>query len=168
MFCPLWFAPQFPVVSATNVEAVAANDVALQHYGQKVVQGHVTTSSGRQVVIHITFDVMSVRKPLLSTSPLKRRGVTIIFNHDYDRNIFRNGTLNLVSHENHSYLPVTLANGVPHRNAMVVIGENVSMDVDEEVYAADGDEMPEAREASGGDRRAVADADQGGSAGYFC
>ena len=49
---------------------------------------------------------------------------------------------------------------------MVVIGENVSMDVDEEVDAADGDEMPEAREASGGDRR-VADADQGGSAGYF-
>ena len=110
--CPLWFAPQFPVVSATNVEAVAANDVALQQYGQKVVYGNVTTSSGRQVVIQITFDVMSVRKPLLSTSPLKRRGVTIIFNHDYDRNIFRNGTLNLVSHENHSYLPVTLANGV--------------------------------------------------------
>ena len=31
---------------------------------------------------------MSVRKPLLSTSALKRRGVTIIFNHDYDRIIF--------------------------------------------------------------------------------
>ena len=29
---------------------------------------------------------MNVRKPLLSTSALKHRGVTIIFNHDYDRN----------------------------------------------------------------------------------
>ena len=26
--CPPWFAPQFPVVSSTNVEAVAANNVA--------------------------------------------------------------------------------------------------------------------------------------------
>ena len=33
--CPPWFAPQFPMVSSTNVEAVAANNVALQHYGQK-------------------------------------------------------------------------------------------------------------------------------------
>ena len=35
--CPPWFAPQFPMVSSTNVDAVAANNVALQHYGQKVV-----------------------------------------------------------------------------------------------------------------------------------
>ena len=28
--CPPWFAPQFPMVSSTNVEAVAANNVALQ------------------------------------------------------------------------------------------------------------------------------------------
>ena len=31
-FCPPCFAPQFPMVSSTNVEAVAANNVALQHY----------------------------------------------------------------------------------------------------------------------------------------
>ena len=36
---------------------------------------------------------------------------------------------------------------------MVMTGENVSMDVDEEVYAGDGDETFEAREASDGDRR---------------
>ena len=30
------------MVSSTNVEAVAANNVALQHYGQKVVYGHMT------------------------------------------------------------------------------------------------------------------------------
>ena len=35
--CPPWFAPQFPMVSSTNVELVAANNVALQHYGQKMV-----------------------------------------------------------------------------------------------------------------------------------
>ena len=28
--CPPWFAPQFRMVSSTNVEAVAANNVALQ------------------------------------------------------------------------------------------------------------------------------------------
>ena len=86
--CPPWFAPQFPMVSSTNVEAVAANNVALQHYGQKVVYGHVMTNSGRRILIQITFDVMNVRKPLLRTSALKRRGVTIIFNHDYDRIIY--------------------------------------------------------------------------------
>ena len=34
---PPWFAPQFPVVSASNVDAAAANDVVVQHYGQNVV-----------------------------------------------------------------------------------------------------------------------------------
>ena len=61
------------------------SNVALQHYRQKVVYGHVTTNSGRRILIQIKFDVMSVRKPLLNTSALERRGVTIIFNHDYDR-----------------------------------------------------------------------------------
>ena len=86
--CPPWFAPQFPMVSSTNVEAVAANNITLQHYGQKVVYGHVMTNSGRRILIQITFDVMNVRKSPLSTSALKRRGVTIIFNHDYDSIIF--------------------------------------------------------------------------------
>ena len=97
--CPPWSAPQFPMVSSTNVDAVEANNVALQHYGQKVVYGHVMTNSGRRILIQITFDVMNVRKPLLSTSALKHRGVTIIFSHDYDRIIFRNETVNLVSHD---------------------------------------------------------------------
>ena len=101
--CPPWFAPQFPMVSSTNVDAVAANNVALQHYGQKVVYGHVMTNSGKRILIQNTFDVMNVRKPLLSTSALKHRGVTIIFNHDYDRIIFQNETVNLVSHDCHSY-----------------------------------------------------------------
>ena len=55
--CPLWFAPQFPMMSSTNVEEVAANNVALQHFGQKVVYGHVTTNSGSRILIQITFDV---------------------------------------------------------------------------------------------------------------
>ena len=112
--CPPWFAPQFPMMSSTNVEAVAANNLAPQHYG------HVTTNSGRRIFIQVTFDVMSVRKPFLSTSALKRRGVTIIFNHDYDRIIFRNETVNLISHDCHSYLRITLANGIPPRKAMVM------------------------------------------------
>ena len=118
--CQPWFAPQFPMVSSTDVEAVAANNVALQHYGQKVIYGHVMTNSGRRILIQITFDVMSVRKPLLSTSALKRRGVTIILNHDYDRIIFRNETVNLVSHDCHSYLHITLTNGIPPRKPMVL------------------------------------------------
>ena len=117
---PPWFAPQFPMVSSTNVEAVAANNVALQHYGQKVVYGHVMTYSGKPILIQITFDVMNVRKPLLSTSALKHRGVTIIFNNDYDRIVFRNETVNLVSHDCHSNLHVTLTNGIPPRRALVM------------------------------------------------
>ena len=35
------------------------------------------TNSGRRILIQITFDVMNVPKPLLSTSALKHRGVTI-------------------------------------------------------------------------------------------
>ena len=93
------------MVSSTNVEAVAAKNVALQHYGQKVVvYGHVMTNSGKRILIQITCDVMNVRKHLLSTSALKHRGVTIIFNHDYDRIIFRNETVNLISHDCHSLL----------------------------------------------------------------
>ena len=134
--CPPWFAPQFPMVSSTNVEAVAANNVALQHYGQKVVYGHVMTNSGKRILVQITFDVMNVRKPLLSTSALKHRGVTIIFNHDYDRLIFQNETVNLVSQDCHSYLHVILTNGIPHRKAMVMAGENATDDVDEEVSTA--------------------------------
>ena len=123
--CPPWFAPQFPMVSSTNVEAVAANNVALQHYGQKVVYGHVMTNSGKRILIQITFDVMSVRKPLLSTSALKHRGVTIIFNHDYDRIFIQNETVNLVSHDCHCYLHITLTNGIQPRKAMMMSGERV-------------------------------------------
>ena len=43
--------------------------------------------------LHITFDVMSVRRPLLSTFALKRQRITIVFNHDYDRIIFWNETV---------------------------------------------------------------------------
>ena len=140
------------MVSSTNVEAVSANNVALQHYGQKVIYGHVMTNSGRRILIQITFDVMSVRKPLLSTSALKRRGVII----------FRNETVNLVSHDCHSYLHITLANRILARKAMVMAGENAANDVDEEVHGNDGAERHEAQEASAGDRRAIADADQAG------
>ena len=108
--------------------------------------------------IQITFDVMNVRKPLLSTSALKHRGVAIIFNHDYDRIIFRNETVNLVSHDCHSYLHITLTIGIPSRKAMVMAGENATNDVGEEVYDNDGAERHEAQEASAGDRRAIADA----------
>ena len=69
--CLPWFAPQFPAVSASNVDA-AANNVVVQHYGQNVVYGHVTTAD--KFLIQVTFDV-SVRQPLLSTSALKRRRI---------------------------------------------------------------------------------------------
>ena len=150
------------MVSSTSVDAVAANNVALQHYGQKVVYGHVMTNSGKRILIQITFDVMNVRKPLLSTSALKHRGVTIIFNHDFDRIIFRNETVNLISHDCHSYLHIMLNNGIPPCKAMVMAGESATNDVDEEVYDNDGNERNQAREASAGDRRAISDADQAG------
>ena len=127
-----------------------------------MVYGHVMTNSGRRILIQITFDVINVRKLLLSTSALKRRGVTIIFNHDYDRIIFRNETVNWASYDCHSNLHITLTNGIPPHKAMVMAGENATNDVDEEVYGNDGAERHEAQEASAGDRRAIADADQAG------
>ena len=141
--CPLWFAPQFPMVSSTNVDAVAANNVALQHYGQKVVYGHVMTNCGKRILSQITFDVMNVRKPLLSTSALKR-------------------DCEFVCHDCHSYFHIILTNGIPPSKALVMAGESATNDVDEEVYDIDEDERNETREASAGDRRAIADADQAG------
>ena len=105
---------------------------------------------------------MSVRKSLLSTSALKRRCVRTIFNDDYDRIIFWNETVDLISHDCHSYLCLTLANWSPHRKAIMVAGENVSNVVDEEVYVGDGVMGHEAHEASAGEKRAIADADQAG------
>ena len=45
---------------------------------------------------------------------------------------------------------------------MVMAGENLANHVDEEVYGNDGAERHEAQEASAGDRRGIADADQAG------
>ena len=75
---------------------------------------------------------------------------------------FGHETVNLVSHDCHSYLHITLTNGIPPRKAMVMVGENAANDVNEEVYGNDGAERQEAQEASAGDRRAIADADQAG------
>ena len=70
--------------------------------------------------------------------------------------------MKLVSHDCHSYLYITLTNGIPPRRALVMAGENATNDVDEEVYGNDGAERHEAQDASAGDRRAIADADQAG------
>ena len=51
---------------------------------------------------------------------------------------FRNETVNLVSHDCHSYLHITLTNGIPPRKAMVMAEGNATNDVDEEVYGNDG------------------------------
>ena len=88
-----------------------------------------------------------------------------MFNHDCDRIIFRNERVNLISYDCHSHLCLTLANGSPHRKATVMAGENVWNDADEEVCVGDGVFGHEAHEASAGDRRAIADADQAGQLG---
>ena len=75
----------------------------------KKSEGNINVMNNKILnVSQITFDVINVRKLLLSTSALKHRGLTINFNHDCDRIIFRNETVNLVSHESHSYLHVQL------------------------------------------------------------
>ena len=52
-----------------------------------------------------------------------------------------------MSHDCHSYLYITLSNGIPLRKAMVMVCENAAHDVDEEVYGNDGSERHEAQEA---------------------
>ena len=111
---------------------------------------------------------MKVCELFLSTSALKHRGATMIFNHDYDRIIFRNETVNLPSHDFHSYICTSLwTNGIPRRKAMVMAGENEANDVDEEVYGNDGAERHEAQETSVGDRRAIDDADEAEQLVFF-
>ena len=51
--------------------------------------------------------------------------------------------MNLVSHDCHSYLHITLTNGILPRKAMVMAGENAANDADEEVYGNDGAERHE-------------------------
>ena len=69
----------------------------------------------------------------------------------------------MVSHDRLSYMHVRFADGTPPRKGMVLTGERVPNDVDEEVYeGGEGDEPSVAREASDGERRAIADADQAG------
>ena len=159
--CPPWFAPQFPMVSLFYKRRRCGSE----QRGNATLRtkSGVRARDDEQWKTNFdpdTFDVMNVRKPLLSTSALKHRGVTIIFNHDCDRIIFRNETVNLVSHDCHSYLHVILTNGIPPCKTLVMAGESATNDVDEEVYDNDENERNEAREA--GDRRALADADQAG------
>ena len=156
--CPPRFAPRFLVTSASNIKAVAANDVALRTetcLGSSRDDEQWQTSFDTNHV-----DLMSVRKSLLSAFALKRPRVTIIFSHDHDRIIFRRETVNLVSHDCHSHLDVRFDDGSPLRKAMVMTGESVLNDVDHEVYEGDSDEASLVREASDADRRAIADADQ--------
>ena len=96
-------------------------------FGQKVVRPHVTTDSGRRVLTKIKFDVMSVRELLMSTSALKRQGVTISFSHDYDRIIFRIESLNSGARDSYSYLHVTLTNKTLPRNATVITDKMYGM-----------------------------------------
>ena len=92
--CPPWFAPQFPLVSSTNVKLWQRTTWHCNTTDEQWFFRHVMTNKGKRILIQITLDVMNERKPLLSTSALKRRGVTIIFNYDFDRIIFRNETVN--------------------------------------------------------------------------
>ena len=135
------------MVSSSYVDAVAANNVALQHYGQKVVYGHVRTNSGKRTLIQITFDLMNVHKPLLINSALKHRDDT--FSITIMMVSFSESRVILVSHDCHSYLHIILTNGVPPfmtwmKKSMTTMEAG----------------RHEAQEASAGDRRAIADAYQ--------
>ena len=89
---------------------------------------------------------MSVRKHLLSTSALKHRGVTIIFNHDHD-----------FSERDSEFGLSRLSFSLTHHCEW-----NPTSQSDGEVHGNDGAKRHEAQEASPGDRRAIADADQVG------
>ena len=79
------------MVSSTNVRSCGSEQRGTATMRtKKWCTARVMTNSGKRILIQITFDVMNVRKPLLSTSAVQHRGVTILFNHDYDRIIFQN------------------------------------------------------------------------------
>ena len=77
-----------------------------------MVHGHVMTNSGKRISIQITFDVMSVRKPLLSTSALKRRGVIMtasFSNRDSEFGISRLSFL--LAHHSDEWNPASQSDG---------------------------------------------------------
>ena len=121
--CPPWFAPQFAMMICTNVETMTTNIVGLQQYEPKVVYVLLMTNKGKRILIQTHLTWSACEKPFLSTSSLKHRHVTIIFNQHYERIIVRNETMNLVSHDCNSYLHVVLTNGIPLSKALVIAGE---------------------------------------------
>ena len=160
--CTSWFAPQFPTVSSSNVEAVAANSEALQHYRQKVVYGHVTTNWWQTC---IDTDHLG-RHERAETSPehicTETSGSYDNFQPRLRSHHFQERDSELDS-ARLSFLPVSHpGKWKSSSQSEVMAGENVSNDVDEEVYVGDGVEGQEAQEASAGDRRAIADADPAG------
>ena len=139
------------MVSSTDVDAMA-NNVALQHDGQQVVNGNAMTNSGKRILTQITFDVLNVRQPLLSfcTETSSR-----------DNHL----QLRLRSHHVSKRDSEFDMNGILPSKVLVIAGESATNDVNEEVYDNDGNERNEVREASAGDRQAIADADQAGQLG---
>ena len=114
---------------------MAADDVALQHNRLTIVYGHMTANSGRRVFSHhLRRDERSQTTPehiCTETSKNHNRFQSRLRLHHF---LERDN----LSHFCYSYVHVRLADGIPPRKALVMNGENVSNDVDEEVYAGDG------------------------------
>ena len=92
--CPPWFAPPIPCDKRLKHQS---NGNRRRGATTRQTDNCLWTHDGEQwqtsFFFQITFDVMSVRRPLLSTFALKRQRITIVFNHDYDRIIFWNETV---------------------------------------------------------------------------
>ena len=64
--CPPTFLPEFSIERAEPLQAVAANKSKIEHFGQKTVYGAVRDHAGRGHSIKIVFQVMNVKRPMLS------------------------------------------------------------------------------------------------------
>ena len=126
--CTPEFAAHFPVIESEKIKAKSASNHALKHYGARVVQAEVQTTDGEKMNIEIRFEVMDAKRTLISTTSLKRNGVSTTFGEDGDWIAVGNKKIQLKTIGDHSFLRMRIKDEVGSE-FLVLTGE-----IDEEWY----------------------------------
>eukprot|EP00971_Amphidinium_carterae_P283534 5628644-Amphidinium_carterae.1 len=76
--CPPWFRQDVPITPAPSLVIRSAGGHQLEHLGERQVD--LRTTSGAK--LRITFQVATVRRPILSVKRLTEKGYEVHFAHD--------------------------------------------------------------------------------------
>ena len=86
------------------------------------MQAVVETTDGEELNVEIRFEVMDVKRTLISTSSLKRKGVTTTFGKDRDMLTIGDRHIELKSIGDHSFLRLWIKDDVS-TEFLVMTGE---------------------------------------------